>query len=343
MAHDHHDEHDHPEQSDHGHSHTHGTVDPGLFQSLTNTEAGIRAVKWSLIGLGATAIFQLTVVFLSGSVALLSDTVHNFGDASTAIPLWIAFAMARRKPGGRFTYGYGRVEDLAGVIVLFLILISAVVAVYTSIDRLINPRDIDFPWVLMAAGFIGFAGNEAVAMLRIRVGKKIGSAALVADGYHARVDGMTSLSVVVAAAGALVGLSIVDPIVGIVIAAMIIRLLYTAARPVFAHLLDGVDPEIVEQIRSVAESTNEVTSVSDVRARWSGHELYADLSITVAANLDVSRAHRLATAVEHELTESIPHLSKIMVHVDPETSPGQKYHHHDAHAYFSDRAGSTSE
>jgi cation diffusion facilitator family transporter len=327
---------------DHDHEHDHGTVDPTLFKSVSATESGIRAVKWSLVVLGITAIFQLVIVFMSGSVALLSDTVHNFGDASTAIPLWIAFSLMRRKPGGRFTYGYGRVEDLAGLVVLLLILASAVVAAYTSIDRLINPRDIAFPWISMAAGFIGFAGNEAVAILRIRVGRSIGSSALVADGYHARTDGLTSLAVVAAAVGALAGVSLLDPIVGLVIAAMILKLLFTAARPVLTHLLDGIEPETIDKIRETVSGNPEVVSVSEILARWSGHELYAEVSISVRGNLEVTDGHGVAATVEHALLEAVPHLARVMVHVDPETSPGQSFHHRDAHEFETHRTAAHS-
>ena len=331
MAH----EHEHREGHEHGddHGHTHGTVDPTLLKSIASSESGIRAVKWSLFILGVTAIFQLVIVFFTGSVALLSDTVHNFGDASTAIPLWIAFSLMRRKPGSRFTYGYGRVEDLAGLIVLFLILASAVIAAYTSIDRLLNPRDIEFPWVLMAAGFIGFGGNEGVAILRIRVGRAIGSAALVADGYHARTDGFTSLAVVGASIGALAGFPLLDPIIGLVIAVMILKLLVTAAKPVFTHLLDGVDPETVEQIRSTVIANPDVVNVSEIRARWSGHELYAELNISVRSDIEVSDGHGVAATVEHALLDSMEHLGRVMVHVDPESSPGHAFHHRDAHQH----------
>ncbi len=333
MTHEHENEHENEHEDEHGHGHSHGTVDPALFESISATDKGIRVVKWSLLILGITAVFQLVIVFVSGSVALLSDTVHNFGDAASTVPLWIAFSLMKRKPGGRFTYGYGRMEDLAGLIVLVLILASAVIAAYTSIDRLINPRDIDFPWVLMAAGFIGFAGNEVVAMFRIRVGRSIGSSALVADGYHARTDGFTSLAVVAAAVGALVGLPILDPIVGLIIAAMILKLLVTAAKPVLTHLLDGIEPETIEQIRVTVDANPGVVSISEIRARWSGHELYADVSISVRSNLEVSDGHVVAATVEHDLLEAVPHLKHVMVHVDPETSPGQSFHHRDAHGH----------
>jgi len=336
--HSHDDSHDGGHDDDHGHGHTHRTVDPTLFKSLAATDLGIRAVKWSLVVLGLTAVFQLAIVFVSGSVALLSDTVHNFGDASTAIPLWIAFSLMRRKPGSRFTYGYGRVEDLAGLVVLLLILISAIIAAYTSIDRLINPRDIAYPWILIGAGLIGFAGNEAVAIFRIRVGRRIGSTALVADGYHARTDGLTSLGVVAAAIGVLAGFQMLDPIVGIVISLMILRLLVTAAKPVFTHLLDGIDPETVEQIRKTAVQNPDVVGVSDVRARWSGHEVYADVSISVRSDLGVAVGHGVAAAVEHSLMDAIPHLGRAMVHVDPETSPGHSFHHQEAHELEADKA-----
>lgn len=162
-----------------GHSHTHGTIDPALL----TTERGIWAVKWSFIGLAATAIFQGVIVFFSGSVALLADTIHNIADAATAIPLWIAFTLARRQPSPRFTHGYGRVEDVAGLIIVLTILFSAVLAGYQSINRLMHPQTIQHLGAVAVASLIGFAGNEIVAVFRIRVGKEINSAALVADGY----------------------------------------------------------------------------------------------------------------------------------------------------------------
>jgi len=187
-------EHDHSHDA---HAHVHGAVDPAIF----TTERGIWAVKVSFAGLILTALFQSLVVLASGSVALLADTVHNFGDALTALPLWVAFALARRKPTRRFTYGHGRVEDLAGVAIVLTILFSAIVAGYESLERLLHPRTVEYLWAVIAASLVGFAGNEAVAVFRIKVGKQIGSAALVADGHHARVDGLTSLAVLVGAVG----------------------------------------------------------------------------------------------------------------------------------------------
>src|SRR5215216_5138818 len=209
---------DHTEGHRDSHEHTHGAVDP----SIATSERGIWAVKWSFVALFVTALVQIVVVFLSGSVALLSDTIHNFGDAATAVPLWIAFALTRLGTSRRFPYGYGRVEDLAGVVVVLIILFSAIVAGYQAVERLINPQPVGLLWAVALAGLVGFVGNEAVAVFRIRVGREIGSAALVADGYHARTDGWTSLAVLLGAVGVWLGYPLADPIVGLLIAAAIL-------------------------------------------------------------------------------------------------------------------------
>src|SRR5215207_2956660 len=213
--------HDEEHRHNHGHGehgHAHGAVDP----TITTSERGIWAVKWSFVALLATALVQIVVVLLSGSVALLSDTIHNFGDAATAIPLGVAFALSRLGASRRFTFGYGRVEDLAGVIVVLIILFSAVVAGYQAVERLINPQPVVLLWAVAAAALVGFVGNEAVAVFRIRVGRQIGSAALEADGYHARTDGWTSLAVLLGAVGVWLGYPLADPIIGLLIAAAIL-------------------------------------------------------------------------------------------------------------------------
>jgi cation diffusion facilitator family transporter len=238
-------------QQHHGqdHSHTHGAVDP----SKASSEHGIWALKWSFVGLCITALLQMFVVVLSGSVALLSDTIHNFGDAATAIPLWIAFSLNRLGSSRRFTFGYGRVEDLAGVVVVLIILFSAIVAAYQGVERLMNPEPVEVLWAVAAAAVVGFVGNEAVAVFRIRVGRQIGSAALVADGYHARTDGWTSLAVLFGAVGVWLGFPLADPIVGLLIAAAILVIVWQSGKAVFTRLLDGVEPVTTEEIRYAAE------------------------------------------------------------------------------------------
>src|SRR5215213_6976847 len=221
MKHDRSEEHPHVHPHGHGeYGHTHGAVDP----TIATSERGIWAIKWSFVGLMATALLQLVVVLMSGSVALLSDTIHNFGDAATAVPLGIAFALTRLGVSRRFTFGYGRVEDLAGVIIVF----SAVVAGYQAIERIINPQPIGMLWAVAVASVLGFVGNEAVAVFRIRVGREIGSAALVADGYHARTDGWTSLAVLLGAMAVWLGYPRAEPIVGLLIAATSLVMVWQA-------------------------------------------------------------------------------------------------------------------
>ena len=256
---------DHDEHGGH-HGHTHGAVDP----SIAASEKGIWAVKWSFVGLFATALLQVIVVLISGSVALLSDTIHNFGDAATAVPLWIAFALTRLGTSRRFPFGYGRFEDLAGMLVVLIILFSACVAGYQAIDRLFDPQPVEVLWAVAAASVVGFLGNEAVAVFRIRVGREIGSAALVADGYHARTDGWTSLAVLLGALGVWLGYPLADPIVGLLIAFAILVIVWQSGKTVFARLLDGVDPKVLEEIRHAAGHVEGVKEVGEVRARGLG-------------------------------------------------------------------------
>lgn len=332
--HSHHDDghkhqHDGHGHESHGHAHTHGAVDP----TILTTQRGIWAVKWSFVGLFATAIFQIAIVLLSSSVALLADTIHNFGDAATAIPLWIAFALARRKPSKRFTYGYGRVEDLAGVAIVLMILLSAALACYESIDRLFHPQRVEYLWAVVVASVVGFIGNEAVAIFRIRVGKEIGSAALIADGYHARVDGLTSLAVLVGAVGVWLGYPLADPVVGLLITLAILRIVWDSAKSVFTRLLDGVDPEVIDEIRHSAGDVAGVEAVSEVRVRWLGHRLHAELNIAVAPGLSVENGHDIATQVRHKLLHSLRYLSNATIHIDPANASGEWHHHIAQHAH----------
>jgi len=296
--------------------HSHDSAD-SVDDALEASEIGIRAVKISLVVLGVTALAQVIVVALSGSVALAADTVHNFSDALTAIPLWIAFALGRRAATRRFTYGYGRAEDLAGLFVVVMIALSAVVAGVEATRRLLDPVPIDhLGWVALA-GVIGFAGNEWVALYRIRVGRRIGSAALVADGLHARTDGFTSLAVVLGAGGVAVGLPLADPVVGLVITAAILLVLRTAARDVFRRLMDGVDPELVDTAERALAAEPGVVGVRSVKMRWIGHHLHADAELDVDPSTSLRDAHRVAHTAEHTLTHAVPKLSTALIHAYP--------------------------
>src|SRR5215475_6844172 len=306
----------------HPHAHTHGTVDP----TMVTTQRGLWAIKWSFIGLGATACLQVVIVWMSGSVALLADTIHNFGDAATALPLWMAFVLARRPPSQRFTYGLGRAEDLVGVLMVGLILCSAIVAGYQSLSRLLNPQPIAYLGAVAGAAIIGFLGNEAVALLRLKVGKDIGSAALMADGYHARVDGWTSLAVFVGTIGTWCGYPIVDPIVGFVIAIAILWLVWESGAAMFTRLLDGVAPTVRAEVKHAVQHTPEVHEVTQVRVRWVGHRLHAELNIAVRPHLSVAQGHAIATEVRHQLLHHLPHLANAMIHVDPVEASGEEHH-----------------
>src|SRR5215207_2217600 len=330
MTHDHREEHRHDHHHDHeDHGHTHGAVDP----SIATSERGIRAVKWSFFVLFATAVVQIVVVVLSGSVGLLSDTIHNFGDAATAIPLWIAFALGRLGTSRRFPFGYGRVEDLAGVIVVLIILFSAVVAAYQAIERIIHPQPVGLLWAVALAGAIGFLGNEAVAVFRIRVGRQIGSAALVADGYHARTDGWTSLAVLAGAVGVWLGYPLADPIVGLLIAAAILVIVWQSGKVVFTRLLDGVAPEVIEEIRHAASHVPGVEDLSEVRARWLGHRLRAEVNVAVDPDLSVAEGHAIAREVNHRLMHKLGYLDMAVVHVDPVQEAGEEHHSIATHSH----------
>jgi len=311
------------------HRHTHGMIDP----SIVTTARGMWAIKWSFAGLMVTALLQVVIVWLSGSVALLADTIHNFGDASTALPLWIAFMLARLKPTARFPFGYGRAEDLAGVVIVLTILFSAIVAGYESINRLIHPRQVEYLWAVAAASIIGFIGNEAVAVFRLKVGKEIGSAALIADGYHARVDGWTSLAVLVGASGVWLGYPLADPLVGLGITLAILRIVWESGRAVFTRMLDGVEPEVIDEIRHAAHHIPGIREVTEVRPRWIGHRLHAEVNVTVSPALSVADGHAIAKELNHQLLHHIKYLAGATVHVDPEGESGEGHHRIRAHAH----------
>jgi cation diffusion facilitator family transporter len=338
--------HEHEHENGHGHGHdeanghdghVHPTGLKGVFGSvfaprshnaadslddaLTSSDRGIRAVRVSFVALMCTAVLQLGVVIATSSVALLADTIHNFSDALTAIPLFLAFKLGRRAPNRRYTYGYGRAEDLAGLFVLAMITASAVVAAWEAIDRLLNPRAVKHVWVLLAAGLVGFVGNELVALYRIREGRAIGSAALVADGLHARTDGFTSLAVALGAVGVAAGFQWADPVIGLVISVAIFAVLVGAARQVYGRLMDAVDPGLVDEIEHQVGHVPGVAATSDVRVRWVGHRLTAELTIDVAADLSVRAGHDLSTRVHDRLLTRVAHLDSAVIHVHPVREP----------------------
>ena len=279
-----------------------------------------------MVGLLLTALLQAAVVAVTSSVALLADTIHNFGDAATAVPLWVAFLMAQRKPSKKFSYGYGRVEDLAGIVIVSIMLGSGLMAAYESISRMLQPQEIHYLSAVALASLLGVTGNELVARLRIRVGKEINSAALVADGYHARTDALTSLGVLLGAVGVWLGYPQADPLIGLVITLVIFKIVWESGRSLFFRLLDGVDPEVIDEVTHSAQHVPEVLEVTEVRVRWIGHRLLADVNIAVKSDLSVEQGHEIAREVRHQLLHHLPYLGNATIHVDPVTASGEQHH-----------------
>ncbi|GAB4210397.1 MAG: cation diffusion facilitator family transporter [Roseiflexaceae bacterium] len=350
--HEHEHEHDHSHDDaqphDHDHDHSHGEGWLGRLQhllpfghshaaedkvdaALEGSERGIWALKVSLLGLGATAVFQMVIVAISGSAALFADTVHNLSDALTAVPLWLAFVIGRRAATRRYTYGYGRAEDLAGVVIVLMILASGLFAAYESYRKLIDPQPVAQVGWVAAAAVIGFIGNELVAVFRIRVGKQIGSAALVADGQHARVDGFTSLAVLVGALGSLAGYPLLDPIIGLLISVAILFIVKSSVLTMWHRLMDAVDPALVQELEQAAGRVRGVEAVSDVRLRWIGHALHTSLHITVNEDIPTRESHRIAEEVRHALLHAQPRLADAEIHVDPCGHGGHDPHSLTAH------------
>lgn len=297
----------------------HDTAD-SVDSALESSTDGIRALKISLAVLALTALAQLVVVLVTGSVALLADTLHDFSDALTAVRLWVAFVMVRRPSTRRYTYGFGRAEDLAGVFIVAMIALSAGLAGWESARRLVDPQPISLPGAVLAAGVLGFLRNEAVAVYRIRVGRRIGSAALVADGLHARTDGFTSLAVAAGAIGVMAGYPLADPIVGLLITVAILVVLVGVARDIYRRLMDAVEPELVEAADRVLRRVPGVRDVEMLRLRWLGHRLRAETAITVVHTLSVAAGHAIALQAERAMQHAVPRLDAATVHLHPTAS-----------------------
>ncbi len=335
-----HGHHEHDHEHDHDHPtglrgklkelvapHSHDAAD-SVDVELETSAKGTRALAVSLAVLAATALLQAAVVVWTGSVALLGDTLHNVADALTAVPLFLAFSIGRRPANRRYTYGYGRAEDLAGVVVVAFIVLSAAAAAYEAVRRLLDPQPVEHLVAVGLAGVLGFLGNEAVARYRIRVGREIGSAALVADGLHARTDGFTSLAVVVGAIGVGLGFERADPIVGLLITVAILSVLRDAGRQVYRRLMDAVDEDLVTEVETVLAATPGVRSVGAVRLRWIGHSLRAEADVVLDPALSLADAHAITVEAEHRLLHDVRRLTGATIHPDPEGDAHDDVGHH---------------
>ncbi len=315
------------------HPHSHDATD-SIDSALEASADGMRTLKISLVALAGTAALQAGIVVASGSVALLADTIHNAADALTAVPLAAAFWLGRRPANHRYTHGYGRSEDLAGIVIVFMIAASSVLAGWVAIDRLVHPHHVrHIGWVIVA-GIIGCVGNEAVAVYRIRSGRRIGSAALEADGYHARADGLTSLAVVIGAIAVAVGLPLADPVAGLVITLAILVVVRNAGRNIYRRLMDAVDPALVDEVMSTLAGVDGVDDVESVRLRWVGHELHAEAEIVSDGRLSLAEAHDVAERAYHLLLHRVRRLARVTIHTNPSGRDGADPHALTAHHHL---------
>ncbi len=308
-----------PELNEGSHSHS--------AANLLTSQKALRAVITSSIILFVGSILQFIVVLMSGSVSLLSDTIHNFSDAATAIPLSFAFIIGRKKPSEKFNYGYGKMEDHASVIILLFMISSAIYATYISIKRFYNPSPVEHVGIVIIAALIGFIINEGAAIFRIRVGKQIHSEALITDGKHARMDGFTSLAVIFAAIGSMLGYPESDSVIGIIISIVIFHSVWESAKEVYTRMLDGVNPEIISQLKNVVKTISGVEEISETRARWVGHKLMAEVNVAVNPHLTVEKGHEIALNIDRELKKQLSFISMVVVHIDPLHTSGERHHH----------------
>ena len=327
MSHSHGHSHDHHRRSDNplakiamalhlpGFTHDHSHADLAADRAFLDNQLAVRTVWIALTALGLTTALQVVIYIASNSVALLADTVHNLGDALNSIPLLFAFYIARRAANKRYTYGYGRLEDIAGVFIVISIGFSAAYILYESIQRLLNPLPLEnLEWIALAA-LVGFVGNELVALMQIRVGRRIGSDAMIADGQHALIDGLTSLAVLIAVIGTLIGLPILDPIIGVVIAFAIVGITWNAIKAVWYRMMDAVDPHLVEHVEDHARAVDGVDEVLTLRLRWVGHRMYGVIKVAVPADASLADSQAIVEAVQHEAGHVIPQLAELTVQI----------------------------
>ena len=298
-----------------GFTHDHSHHDLAADRAFLDNRLAVRTVWIALIALGLTTALQIVIYLASNSVALLADTVHNLGDALNSIPLLFAFYIARRAANKRYTYGYGRLEDIAGVFIVISIAFSAAFILIESVERLLNPLPLEnLEWIALAS-LVGFVGNELVAIMQIRVGRRIGSDAMIADGQHALIDGLTSLAVLIAVIGTLIGLPILDPIVGVVIALAIVGITWNAIKAIWYRMMDAVDPHLAEHVEAHVLELEGVLAIETLRLRWVGHRMYGVMKVALPADTTLEASEEIVRAVQHEARHVIPQLEELTVEV----------------------------
>jgi cation diffusion facilitator family transporter len=301
-----------------GHSHSHGVY---------HDSDAVRAVAVSAVALGAAAVVEFAAAIASRSAGVLADGLHNSGDVLTTFVLLFAFALARRPATRRFTSGYGRIEDIATLLIVVVIVVTAAVAAFESIRKLITPEQYsNIPFSLVAAA-IGIVANLGVSEYKVRVGRSLGSTALEADGIHSRADALVSAGAFAGIGLAGLGLKLADPIAGLLITGAILYILVGTLRTLVLRMMDAVDPKLIDELTDAATGVDGVLGVHDVRARWVGRELVAVMHVSCDANASLKDAHEIGQRVEHAVSHAVPE-ARIDIHMDP----GTDVHEHPAHA-----------
>jgi len=309
------------------HSHHAGHSHADLATFATSTGAGVRALRIGVAGLALTTLVQVVLYSLSGSVALLGDLLHNGIDVIGTGIVWMAFGMTRRRPSDRFSFGYHRFEDIAGLAVVLLIAASAAVVLYEAATSLGGSPAIERPWVVLAAGLVGLVGNEGVALFKIRAGKRIGSAALVADGHHSQADGLSSAGVVVAAIGLLVGLDWLDAVAGLGIGLFIGWTALQSGRDIVLRLVDTADPALCDELVHIAGEIEGVDHVNDLRMRQAGRIVHVVANVCMPSGYSLMVAHEAAECLREAWLRALPPGSAVDIHIDPYTAGEASPHH----------------
>ncbi len=283
---------------------------------MPDEAAATRAVIVSAVALGLAAALEFATSTAGHSAGVLADALHNAADVLTTLVLLVAFAIARRPATRRFTSGFGRVEDVATLVIVIIIVFTAAAAAFESLGRLLSSEGYENSIPAMAAAIVGVVANLGVSEYKIRVGRRIRSLALEADGIHSRLDALVSAAAFVGLLLAWMGFAIADPLAGVGVTIAVVYILAGTVSRLVLRMMDAVDPKMIEQISTAATSVKGVLGVHDVRARWVGRELIAVLHVEMAASATLAQAHDIAMAVEHEVEHRVPAV-RLDVHMDP--------------------------
>lgn len=296
---------------------------PHVDTSTYSNRDAVRAVVVSALALGVASAAEFAAAVAGHSAGVLADGLHNAGDVLTTFILLFAFRLAGRPATSRYPSGYGRIEDVATLLIVIVIVVTAAVAAVESALKLVHPESYHGIGFMLAAAAVGAVANLSVSEYKVRVGRGIGSTALEADGIHSRIDALVSFGAFAGIGLAALGVGWADPIAGLAITAMILYILAGTVRDLYHRMMDAVDPSVVEEIEHAAQHVGGVIGVHDVRARWVGRQLWIVMHIDCDPFATLAQAHELAERVEHEVAHHVS-AAQIDIHMDP----GPEHHHH---------------